>query len=116
VTSGLAERLTGMGVPLHRLRIAMRVDNPLLTAWGIVWGPETAAEIFTISQALRESSTYVGSPSQYVMETGTWFRRRLDQLEPEDHTVLHEGTVTLTSVRKNLGWEQDGFRRRAPQR
>ncbi|GEO15907.1 adenylate/guanylate cyclase domain-containing protein [Microvirga aerophila] len=79
-----------MGVPLHRLRIAMRVDNPLLTAWGIVWGPETAAEIFTISQALRESSTYVGSPSQHVMETGTWFRRRLDQLGPEDHTVLHE--------------------------
>jgi adenylate cyclase len=90
VTSGLAERLTGMGVPLHRLRIAMRVDNPLLTAWGIVWAPETAAEIFTISQALRDSRTYVGSPSQHVMETGTWFRRRLDQLEPEDHTVLHE--------------------------
>lgn len=39
VTSGLAERLTGMGVPLHRLRIAMRVDNPPLTAWGIVWVP-----------------------------------------------------------------------------
>jgi adenylate cyclase len=24
------------------------------------------------------------------METGTWFRRRLDGLEPQDHTVLHE--------------------------
>ncbi|KLK90325.1 guanylate cyclase [Microvirga vignae] len=90
VTSGLAEQLTAMGVPLHRLRIAMRVDNPLLTAWGIIWAPETAAEIFTISQALRDSSTYVGSPSQHVMETGTWFRRRLDQLEADDHTVLHE--------------------------
>jgi adenylate cyclase len=90
VTSGFAERLTAMGVPLHRLRIAMRVDNPLLTAWGIIWAPETAAEIFTISHALRDSSTYVGSPSQHVMETGTWLRRRLDQLEPEDHTVLHE--------------------------
>jgi adenylate cyclase len=90
VTSGLAEKLTAMGVPVHRLRIAMRVDNPLLTAWGIIWAPEIAAEIFTISQALRDSSTYVGSPSQHVMETGTWFRRRLDQLAPEDHTVLHE--------------------------
>ncbi|WP_244622644.1 adenylate/guanylate cyclase domain-containing protein [Microvirga brassicacearum] len=79
-----------MGVPLHRLRIGMRVDNPLLTAWGIVWMPETATEIFTISHALRESSTYVGSPSQHVMETGTWFRRRLDQLELNDHTALHE--------------------------
>jgi adenylate cyclase len=61
VTSGLAERLTVLGLPLHRLRIAMRVDNSLLTAWGIIWAPETAAEIFTISQALRDSPTYVGS-------------------------------------------------------
>lgn len=90
VTSGLAERLTAMGVPLHRLRIAMRVDNPLLTAWGIIWSPETDAELFTISQALRDSPTYFGSPSQHVMETGAWFRRRLDELKPDDHTVLHE--------------------------
>jgi adenylate cyclase len=90
VTSGFAEQLIAMGVPLHRLRIAMRVDNPLLTAWGIIWAPETAAELFTIRQALRESPTYFGSPSQHVMETGTWFRRRLDQLERDDHTVLHE--------------------------
>ncbi|MBO1908841.1 adenylate/guanylate cyclase domain-containing protein [Microvirga sp. 3-52] len=90
VTSGLAERMVSIGIPLHRLRIAMRVDNPLLTAWGIIWSPETDAELFTISQALRDSPTYFGSPSQHVMETGTWFRRRLDQLEADDHTVLHE--------------------------
>jgi len=90
VTSGFAERLTAMGAPLHRLRIAMRVDNPLLTAWGIIWAPETAAEIFTISHALRDSSTYFGSPSQHVMETGTSARWRLGQLGPTDHTVLHE--------------------------
>jgi adenylate cyclase len=82
--------MVSIGVPLHRLRIAMRVDNPLLTAWGIIWAPETDAELFTISQALRDSPTYFGSPSQHVMETGTWFRRRLVRLEPEDHTVLHE--------------------------
>ena len=90
VTSGFAQRLTAIGVPVHRLRIAMRVDNPLLTAWGIIWAPETAAEIYTVSQALRDTSTYVGSPSQHVIETGTSFRWRLDQLKPEDHTILHE--------------------------
>ena len=90
VTSGFAQRLTAMGVPVHRLRIAMRVDNPLLSAWGISWAPETAAEIYTVSRALLDTSTYVGSPVQHVIETGTWFRRRLDQLEPEDHTILHE--------------------------
>lgn len=90
IASGFADRLTAMGVPLHRLRIAMRVDNPLLTAWGILWAPETAAELFTISQSLRESPTYVGSPSQHVMESGTSGRWRLDELEVEDHTALHE--------------------------
>lgn len=90
LTSGFAEQLIGMGIPLHRLRTAMRVDNPLLTAWGIIWAPETAAELFTISQALRDSPTYLGSPSQHVMETGTFVRWRLDRLERDDHTVLHE--------------------------
>jgi adenylate cyclase len=75
---------------LHRLRIAMRVDNPLLTAWGIIWEPGKTAELFTISQALRDSPTYFGSPSQQVMETGNWVRWRLNELKPEDHTVLHE--------------------------
>ena len=90
LTSGFAEQLIATGVPLHRLRIAMRVDNPLLTAWGIIWAPETAAELFTISQALRESPTYFGSPSQHVMETGTSVRWRRDQIKPGDHAVLHE--------------------------
>ncbi|WP_262272528.1 adenylate/guanylate cyclase domain-containing protein [Microvirga yunnanensis] len=90
VTSGLAQRLTAMGVPLHRLRIAMRVDNPLLTAWGILWEPGMEAKIFTIPHAYLDTATYVGSPAQHVIETGTWLRRQLDQLDPEDHTVLHE--------------------------
>lgn len=90
VTSGFAEQLIAMGVPLHRLRIAMQVDNPLLTAWGITWVPEKPAEMFTLNRALLDTPTYVGSPAQHVIETRTCFRRRLDQLTPEDHTVLHE--------------------------
>ncbi|MEK1886929.1 MAG: adenylate/guanylate cyclase domain-containing protein [Phyllobacterium sp.] len=90
VTSGLAQWLTGMDVPLHRLRIAMRVDNPLVTAWGIVWTPEKAAEIFSISRALLDTPAYIGSPAQQVIQKGTWLRQRLDHLGPEDHTVLRE--------------------------
>jgi adenylate cyclase len=90
VTSGFAEQLIAMGVPLHRLRIAMQVDNPLLTAWGITWVPEKPAEMFTLNRTLLDTPTYVGSPAQHVIETSTCFRRRLDQLKPEDHTVLHE--------------------------
>jgi adenylate cyclase len=46
--------------------------------------------MFTVSRALLDTFTYVGSPAQHVIETGTWFRRRLDRLKPEDHAILHE--------------------------
>jgi len=90
VASGLVARLTEIGVPLHRLRIAMRVDNPLLSAWGISWTPETGTEIYTVPRALLDTSAYLGSPVQHVIETRTSFRRRLDRLGPEDHHVLRE--------------------------
>jgi adenylate cyclase len=90
VTSGLAQRLTAMDVPVHWLRIVMRVDNPLLTAWGVIWAPGTATETFTIDRAVLDTSTFVGSPAQHVIKTGTRFRRRLNRLEPVEHAVLHE--------------------------
>jgi adenylate cyclase len=102
VISGLAQRLTGMGVPLHRLRLAKRVDNPLVTAWGIVWTPEKAAQIFSISRALLDTPTYIGSPAQQVIEKGARLRQRLGHLGPEDHTVLqelaHEGFIDYIAV------------------
>ena len=90
VASGLAERLRTLGIPLHRLRMAMRVDNPLLSAWGISWTPETGASVYTVSQALLDTSAYAGSPVQYVIETRQTFRQRLDRLEASSHTILRE--------------------------
>jgi adenylate cyclase len=62
VVSGLVERLTGARVPLDRIRISMRVVNPLLTAWGVSWTPETGAELYTVPRAVLETSAYAGSP------------------------------------------------------
>ena len=48
-----------MGVPLHRLRIAMRVDNPLLTAWAS--SDVTAARLeclFLAHSEVQSSSAY----------------------------------------------------------
>jgi adenylate cyclase len=96
VASGLAERLRTLGMPLHRLRMAMRVDNPLLSAWGISWTPETGASVYTVSQALLDTSAYAGSPVQYVIETRQTFRQRLDRLEASSHTILRELASVLT--------------------
>ena len=85
---GLAERLARARVPLHRIRISMRVVNPLLTAWGVSWTPETGAELYSVARAVLETSAYARSSVQHVIETRTSFRRRLGRLGPEVHTVL----------------------------
>jgi hypothetical protein len=62
VVSGLVERLTRAGVPLDRIRISTRVVNPLVTAWGVSWTPETGAALYTVPRAVLETSAYAGSP------------------------------------------------------
>lgn len=90
VASGFVERLVALGVPLHRLRMGMRVDNPLLSGWGIGWTPDTGSEIYTISQAVLETSAYAGSPVQHVIETRRSFRRPLERLNGSEHAILRE--------------------------
>jgi adenylate cyclase len=90
VVLGLAERLARARLPLHRIRISMRVVNPLLTAWGVSWTPETGAALYSVPRTVLETSAYARSPVQHVIETRTSFRRRLRGHGPKDHTVLHE--------------------------
>jgi adenylate cyclase len=90
VASGLVARLTRAGVPVDRLRISMRVVNPLLSAWGVVWTPEGGAELHTVERAFVETGAFIGSPIQHVVETRTSVRQRLDRLGPADHRLLHE--------------------------
>jgi adenylate cyclase len=90
VVSGLVKRLARARIPLDRIRIGMRVVNPLLQAWGVSWTPETGAELYTIARTVLETSAYVGSPVQHVLETHTSFRQRLGGVGPKDHAVLHE--------------------------
>jgi adenylate cyclase len=90
LASGLVDRLRTLGVPLDRLRVGVRVANPLLGAWGVSWTPETGAEIYTVERRLLDTSVYAGSPVQHVIDTRASFRRRLDALAPDDHAILHE--------------------------
>jgi adenylate cyclase len=90
VATGFVERMVAQGLPVHRMRMAMRVDNPLLRAWGLSWTPESGAEVYTVLQTLLDTPAYAGSPVQHVIETRQTFRRRLAALGASDHPVLHE--------------------------
>lgn len=90
VTSGFAERLNAIGIPLHLLRIGLRVQNPLLRAWGIGWTTEAGCELYTVALDVLETPAYTGSPVQHVIERRSTFRRKLRDLAASDHAVLHE--------------------------
>ena len=66
VVNGYASRLVEAGVPLSRANIGQRFANPLLIAWGVVWTPEGSHE-YDVTHAMLETSSYVGSPFEYVL-------------------------------------------------
>lgn len=91
IAEGFASRLVACGVPLLRLRIAQRFANPLLAAWGVIWRRDLGkSEDYVISTTLLETSTWIGSPFQQVVQQRASFRRRLTELGSDDHIALHE--------------------------
>ena len=91
IAEGFAERLIAAGVPLLRLRIAQRVANPLLAAWGVIWRRDLGrSEDYFVETKLLETSTWIGSPFQHVVQTRASLRKRLTDLRPDDYVVFHE--------------------------
>jgi len=91
IAEGFAERLLAAGVPLLRLRIAQRIANPLLAAWGVIWRRDLGrSEDYVISTQLLGTSTWIGSPFQQLVQTRAPLRKRLTDLHPDDQGVFHE--------------------------
>ncbi|MGI9435821.1 MAG: adenylate/guanylate cyclase domain-containing protein [Geminicoccaceae bacterium] len=91
IAEGLAERLIEAGVPLLRLRIAQRLSNPLLAAWGVIWRRDLGrSEDYVVPTQLLETSTWIGSPFQQVVQSRASLRKRLTSLHPDDNGVFHE--------------------------
>ena len=69
-----------------------RVANPLIAAWGVIWrSDDVPTEDYVVPHSWLETSTWIGSPFQYVTEHKTLFRKKLENLDPQqDHIILHE--------------------------
>ena len=91
IVSGLAERLAAAGVPLWRARVAQRLANPLIGAWGVIWKRGGPTEVYTVPRGVLQTKAFIGSPFEHVVTTRTKFHRSLEALEHgRDHEVLFE--------------------------
>ena len=89
---GLGGRLVEAGAPLSRLRVAPRIMDPLVRAWGLVWIRDgDRVDQFQVGHGVEMTEAYLGSPFQHVIETGTPYRRRLDSVDAAtDHLAIRE--------------------------
>jgi adenylate cyclase len=89
--AGLIEWFAAERIPVWRLRLGQSIPNPLVSAWDIVWtrgeGPPRLREV---RRQLLSTGAWAGSPFQFVVQNRRSFRRRLDELDPQDHAVLYE--------------------------
>lgn len=85
IVKGYCERLSDLGVPLARARIAQNYTNPLLSAWGIIWTPEETRR-YTVAIKVLSTSAWHGSPFEYVVTHRRPLRKRIMDL---DHAAEH---------------------------
>ncbi|MGI9434365.1 MAG: hypothetical protein ACR2Q4_05995 [Geminicoccaceae bacterium] len=63
----------------------------MLAAWGVIWRRDLGrSEDYVVPSALLETSTWIGSPFQQVVQSRASLRRRLTDLGRDDHGVFHE--------------------------
>ncbi len=90
IVEGFAQRLIDAGVPLWRARVAQRLSNPLLAAWGVIWTPEETVD-YTVPITVLQTGTWFGSPFEYVTRTLQPLQKSLVDLDPErDHATYIE--------------------------
>jgi len=90
IVEGYSARLVEAGVPLSRANIAQRFANPLLVAWGVIWTPEETSQ-YDVTHQMLETSSYVGSPFEYVHTNLKPLHKSLVGLDPDlDHSSYLE--------------------------
>lgn len=88
----LCDKVAKVGIPITRVRIGFRTIHPQLDVWAYIWHQKEEKTVeWGGKHGIRASSSYYGSPAEWVHKNQKPFRRRLDQLNPKlDHNVLFE--------------------------
>lgn len=88
----LGKQLISSGAPVWRLRLGCRIIHPQFGGLSFTWSGEMEQALeFQPKHGFLENDVYVGSPFQYVVETGKSFRCRMHELdESKDHQLLFD--------------------------
>ncbi len=88
----LGQQLMNSGAPVWRLRLGCRIIHPQFGGQSFTWSGEMEQALeFQPKHGFLENDVYIGSPFQYVVETGKSFRRRTHELdEGKDHQLLFD--------------------------
>ena len=88
----LGQKLIDCGAPVWRVRLGCRTIHPQFAALSFTWSSDrTQATEIRPRHGFQGNDSYIGSPFQFIAETGGAFRRRLDDLNEEsDHRLLFD--------------------------
>lgn len=89
VVSGMCERLTAAGVPLHRVAVYVRTLHPSVIGVTFIWKPDEPIRIERASRTIVDDPQYLQSPLRPAFDLGQGLRRRLaDPSCPRDFPIL----------------------------
>ncbi len=89
--TGLMDRLDAAGACIDRVRITMITLHPQVLAWGIFWDRGQGARPWTGAHGVQNIDAYIGSPNQFVRDTGQPIRSRLDAPPaPGEHPTIQD--------------------------
>ena len=88
----LGRQLIESGAPVWRLRLGCRIIHPQFGGLSFTWSDDLEHAVeFQPKHGFQDNSIYIGSPFQYVTDTGQSFRRRTHELvEGKDHQLLFD--------------------------
>jgi adenylate cyclase len=85
----MAKRLVAAGAPLERLTLGLQTIHPQWRTMGLEWWKGEGVTQATRPHGIEQTSDYIGSPIEELVNTGKPVRYHLDRLGPGNHSVLH---------------------------
>ncbi len=92
LVAAFSEQLNRNALQISRFRIGFRTIHPQIAVWAYWWSnTDGKAEIWIGHHGIESTDEYQNSPIQKVLDSGTWYQRKLTDLDPDnDHRLLHE--------------------------
>ncbi|WP_421869117.1 adenylate/guanylate cyclase domain-containing protein [Motiliproteus sp.] len=93
LTEQLGQQLLASGCSVARIRLSLRTLHPLVSGSSFTWWrDQNLVDEYRPPHSIQQSDDYLGSPVEYVQNTGRPIRYRLDSVEKtkQGHSLLRD--------------------------